>query len=110
MKTAKPIGGTKMYRQGDVGIFPVASIPAAAKKQDSKHVVLALGEVTGHSHQFAVGAAVVDFRDEVDRFIEVLEESVLKHEEHAPITLPAGNYKIKIQREYEPDGWRYVED
>jgi len=100
----------KMYRQGDVGIFPVRSIPKTATKCDPKRVVLALGEVTGHAHQFDIGASVMDFKDEVDRYIDVLEEIVLRHEEHGPVTLPKGKYKVIIQREYQPEGWSYVAD
>jgi hypothetical protein len=32
------------------------------------------------------------------------------HEEHGPITLPSGNYRIQIQREYSPDSVRSVID
>lgn len=43
------------YRQGDVGIFPVDSLPKGAKrvKRVDGRVILALGEVTGHHHSIA---------------------------------------------------------
>ena len=105
----------RMYRQGGVGLFPVASIPAGAVAKAPGQVTLALGEITGHAHRFDVGAAVMDYEitapmAEVSRFIEVLEKSALRHEEHADIELPAGKYRVVIQREYEPEGWRNVAD
>ena len=40
------------FRQGDVGLIPVASLPDGAKKvpRDKGRIVLAYGEVTGHAH------------------------------------------------------------
>ena len=53
-----------MYRQGDVLIVPVESIPEELDPVDREdgRVVLAHGEVTGHAHAIeAEGAAL--FRD-----------------------------------------------
>ena len=36
--------------------------------------------------------------------------AILTHEEHAQVTIPQGNWEIRIQREYVPEGWRYVVD
>jgi hypothetical protein len=35
---------------------------------------------------------------------------VLTHEEHQLIAIPKGDWMVRIQREYEPEGWRYVAD
>jgi hypothetical protein len=32
------------------------------------------------------------------------------HEEHDPIRIPPGAYRVVRQREYEPRGWRAVAD
>ena len=36
--------------------------------------------------------------------------ALLTHEEHNPISIPQGDWMVRIQREYEPQGWRYVAD
>ncbi|MFB2881393.1 hypothetical protein [Floridanema aerugineum] len=36
--------------------------------------------------------------------------ALLTHEEHKQIAIPQGDWVIRIQREYEPEGWRYVAD
>ncbi|MEH2014079.1 hypothetical protein [Nostoc sp.] len=38
------------------------------------------------------------------------ESALLAHEEHKAISIPQGDWMVKIQREYEPEGWRYVAD
>ncbi|NES46889.1 MAG: hypothetical protein F6K20_38270, partial [Moorea sp. SIO2C4] len=40
----------------------------------------------------------------------VSETATLTHEEHKAIELPYGSWMVRIQREYEPQGWRYVAD
>jgi hypothetical protein len=64
-----------MYRQGDVLIVPVAKLPAKSKltevPREEGRVVLAHGEVTGHSHAFARGGVEM-YRTETDaRFMRV---------------------------------------
>jgi hypothetical protein len=38
------------------------------------------------------------------------ETALLNHEEHTTIKIPQGHWIMKIQREYEPEAWRYVAD
>src|SRR4051812_28327791 len=44
-------GDSPMWRQGDVFIAPVRSVPASSKRRPGG--VLVEGEVTGHSHRVA---------------------------------------------------------
>lgn len=100
-----------MYRQGDVGIVPVKSIPAQAKplKRDGR-IVLAYGEVTGHAHAIASRGVKV-FEHEGTRYIRVPQRGAdLTHEEHGKITLAPGEYRVVIQREYHPQEIRNVQD
>ena len=92
-----------IYRQGDVLIVAADSIPAAATQveRDNGRIVLAYGEVTGHAH------AILDREAELlaapgteDRFLRIMAAVELQHEEHATITLPPGDYIVRIQREY----------
>lgn len=104
------------YRQGDVLILPVQ--PQAAEgatkeiPREEGRVVLAHGEVTGHSHAISADNARFVLNELTQkRFLEVSQAPVaLRHEEHAEIQLPAGTYEIRIQREYEPGGFRQVAD
>lgn len=100
------------YRQGDVGIERVANLPTQAAEIAPKdgRIVLAYGEVTGHAHAFAEITKVREFSFAAERFIQVMEAATLRHEEHAPITLPPGIYKIHQQREYRPEAIRNVAD
>jgi len=110
------------YRQGDVFIELINdAIPTRDQKPifdtelGTGKTVLAYGEVTGHSHAIDPKAALLfpSTSDEArDRgFLEVQEGgAILRHEEHAEINLPAGNYKVIIQEEYTPEGLRNVAD
>jgi hypothetical protein len=100
-----------MFRQGDVLLVPVPRerLPEHARPlpRDARgRLVLALGEATGHAH--AVAAPDADLLAEAgwvnERFLRIVTEALLTHEEHAAIALPPGLYRVVRQREYEP-GW-----
>ncbi|BEL02874.1 hypothetical protein Q0Z83_010650 [Actinoplanes sichuanensis] len=105
-----------MYRQGDVLIIPVAEteVPASAPVPRDRRgrMVLARGEATGHAH--VVGGPglqlVADLDDPDAMFIEVPSHGRVTHEEHGPISLPAGHYRVVRQREYIPGAFRPVAD
>lgn len=107
----------KQYRQGDVMVRQIKSLPEAATeaKPDGNRVVLAYGEVTGHAHAIDVTEAreftMAEAGGIVRRFLKVFEHGAnLKHEEHATIELPPGVYEIIQQREYSPKSIRNVAD
>lgn len=92
-------------RQGDVG-FIQSKIPKEA--QPIKVRPLALGEVTGHSHQVALQdrAGVEMFEMENATFLRVTAEGGISivHEEHGPVVLPKGwEGEIRIAREYDEE-------
>jgi hypothetical protein len=104
-----------IYRQGDVLLVP-AEIPAAAQtKGNSKRIVLAEGEVTGHHHvlegdkleELLLPGDVAEMNQ---RFVNVVEEAELTHPEHATIAIPAGQYEVRQQVEFAPDEVRTVAD
>jgi hypothetical protein len=110
----------RMYRQGDVLLIP-AGIPKEAKwkARDGARVVLAYGEVTGHAHAIAEPGVALLVRPaegwESERtFLKVPTGATLRHEEHAPIDVAAGEYEVRRQRQYDPSsergGWDYVGD
>ncbi|MDQ3722996.1 MAG: hypothetical protein M3376_08005 [Actinomycetota bacterium] len=103
-----------MYRQGDVLIERVNTIPAgllAVPKEDGR-VILAHGEVTGHAHAVLgdVEFLAADLEDLEERFLRVEREASVVHEEHDTVTLPPGDYRVKRQREYTPEEIRRVAD
>ena len=81
--------------------------------QTNTKAVFAFGEVTGHTHRVEMSEMLkdagislhMDYNREagvdVPNAFEVHNESVeLQHEEHDTITLPPGNYVVKIVREF----------
>lgn len=118
----------KMYRQGDVLLVEVRSIPDAKDITPRDRIVLAYGEVTGHAHAIYPEVAELSVIDKLkgvkpetkikaklwdsgaERFLQVMEKTALKHEEHASIELPVGNYQVIRQREYDPERDRWVAD
>jgi hypothetical protein len=105
-----------MFRQGDVLIVPVSSaaMPQCVPAPRDQHgrMVLALGEATGHAH--VVGGPgltlLADRDDPGSLWIDVPSHGRVTHEEHGPISLPAGRYRVIRQREYFPGAFRMVAD
>lgn len=96
-----------IVRQGDLLIVQVDDLPEGCAKHN--HRVLAEGEATGHMHELDSGEL---YEKEGTLFFRVPEDqkTILKHQEHGPITFEPGVYKVIRQREYEPRGWRRVND
>lgn len=90
---------------GDV-ILRLESLPddfASMEKVEDN--CLAYGELTGHAHAI-VGEPhqfqLRECRETKMRHLRVVEPVLLKHQEHEQIKLPPGDYRIDIQREYDP--------
>jgi hypothetical protein len=96
-----------MIRQGDVLFIPTTdAIPEylTERGKNEKGIVME-GEATGHHHRIANLEAAEVFRSGWaggESFVRVSDQGVsIVHEEHAPVQLPAGNYRVKIAREYD---------
>lgn len=88
-----------LYRHGDVLIQRVDRIPEEAKR--SREKCLAEGEATGHAHRLE-GPGTLYLRDG-EMFLRAPKGGcAVIHQEHARIELPAGDYRVWIQREYQP--------
>lgn len=103
------------YRQGDVWIERVETVPDGATiiPDDSGRVILAYGEVTGHAHAITATPTVklLSVPGLDDRFLHIGGDGAeVRHEEHATIPLPPGFYRVRIQREYRPQGIQRVVD
>ena len=101
------------FRQGDVGIDKIQSIPKEAKKQKYGRIVLALGEVTGHCHEvLEEDLDKIELHTIGDKmYLRVKEDGVrVTHQEHSTVVLDRGNYEVVKQREYHPEEIRNVRD
>ena len=103
------------FRQGDVLLVEAPQIPEEAQAEArSGRIVLAEGEATGHAHAIHQRDART-FIYEGERFLLTRSKAQLVHEEHGPIEVPEGIWRVVIQREYEPapedrPQWRPVVD
>lgn len=100
---ARPGAGATQVRQGDVLLVPVDEIPSKARPvaRIDGRVILAEGEATGHAHAIrSPGASLLEEGEE--RYLRVRGPVTLGHEEHAPILVAPGTYRVVIQREYVP--------
>ncbi len=104
-----------MFRQGDVLIIPVKSMPNGIEPvpRENGRVVLAHGEATGHAHAIK-DKRVALFRDPklMAMFMNVAgdETVALEHDEHDTIHVPPGCYEVRRQVEYTPNEIRNVAD
>lgn len=104
-KTRAPV----FYQQGDVILEAAQSIPSGAVpvKRTARGIVLAEGEHTGHAHVAVLddpALAVVDI-ELVERggvtYLRTKGSATVRHEEHKPITVPAGDYVVRRVQEYD---------
>jgi hypothetical protein len=106
----------KGFRQGDVLVMPVKSIPSSAQEMAPKNgrLIVAEGEATGHHHSFPHRQGAVMFRDDGagsgGMYVRVAAPVALEHQEHAALMLAPGAYRISIQRTYQSGMARRVED
>ncbi|BAF36266.1 hypothetical protein [Microcystis phage LMM01] len=115
----------KFARQGDVLIqhIPEDSIDLS-KATRIDNTVLAYGEVTGHKHEVVPietdnNNAIIGENKAAELFrldnsgtlyLRVNARARLQHEEHGAIIFKQGLYRIDIQQEYTPSGFRSVAD
>ena len=98
-----------LWRHGDVFIQSCGEVPSSARLLP--HCILAKGEVTGHAHRIAERDSAQLFLQDEILYLRVAEKrATVVHEEHAPIVLERGNYRVWIQREYSPEAIRRVVD
>jgi hypothetical protein len=108
--------------QGDLYIRRIEAIPANAKpvKAEAGRFIVAHSE-TGHHHVIAErpGVQVLTTDDPLVSYLRVIAateetEALLEHlrdfDTHETIAIPPGDYELRRQREYTPEGWRRVED
>jgi hypothetical protein len=109
-----------LFRQGDILLRPVQTIPPTARAvpRDNGRVVLAYGETTGHAHAIdapEIEATLLSVNENL-RFLRLMADVDLVHEEHATLHVPMGVYQVIRQRVWtdadaeEEERWRYAGD
>jgi len=97
------------FRQGDVMLVKLKEKPTVGAPVAEGHVVLALGETTGHAH--VIDGAVAEFRTQTgDRVVWLEAPAELRHVangrltgEHDTIKLQRGWYVVNQQVELADD-------
>lgn len=108
--------------QGDLFVRRIDALPAGITplKTENGHFIVAHSE-TGHHHVIAERPNVMVYTtaDPQISYLQVIEatdamETVLEHlrsfDTHESISIGAGIYELRRQREYSPAGWRQVQD
>jgi hypothetical protein len=112
----------RLFAQGDLLIETVDDCPPSGdivEPSSEGATVLAHGELSGHRH--VIHARVTLFRDDslardippglyVGHVKVDSAQVALEHEEHAPISLTKGTYRVRRQRYLEPTDSAVLED
>lgn len=117
-KQFHPAAAPFCVRQGDVLLVDAAYrgdkfVSGQPVESADGRIVLAFGEVTGHAHVVAAGdrAKKPVLRDvQAERYLQVLSEATIRHEEHSPIILREGRYQQAFQTEEQGEEVRRVAD
>jgi hypothetical protein len=113
---------TEIFAQGDLLIERVPDVAPSgtlAEAAEGVPLVLLEGEATGHCH--AIGERATLFRDDdlardipAGLYLGHLRIAAayarVTHQEHAPLTLPRGTYRVRRQRELGPRDARVLAD
>jgi hypothetical protein len=113
---------TEIFAQGDLLIERVSDVVPSGtlnKTAEDAPLVLLEGEATGHCH--AIRERVTLFRDDdlardipaglyVGHLLIGAAYARVTHEEHAPLTLKRGTYRVRRQRELGPRDARVLAD
>lgn len=95
-----------IIRQGDVILVQVAQTESTPKQvEPGQDVILAFGEVTGHKHALTLDDKTKVthkkpiFDASAERYIQLVSDATLRHEEHHAAVLRAGKYELGVQVE-----------
>ncbi len=95
----------RQIQQGDVLLQEVAGLPTgAARAPGTGPLVVARGELTGHSHVIKSDQAALWTltKDGVTQlYLEVRAPVTIVHDEHKPLPIPAGIYMVGRVKEYD---------
>lgn len=105
------------HAQGDLLFIRLPAAPKHLGKTESVapesgRIILAYGEVTGHHHSVPASAVISAIRTEGVTYLTLDQLTSVEHQEHAPIALDPGVWKVVRQREATDtdEGWVNVGD
>jgi hypothetical protein len=112
---------TRIAAQGDFIIMRINDIPAEVETfAPENNVYVVAHSETGHNHVMertyveAYKPKGVKDVDLYEMFLNVKQPTEIRHlrsfDTHEALIVPPGNYKIKRQREYTPEGFRKAAD
>lgn len=104
-------GGDFQARQGDVLLLEGGWLEGTTQVETEEKIELAHGEATGHAHVIrSKNAALFETSDK--HFFVVIRGggASLQHDEHAPVEVGPGTYRVVRQREWQDEEIRNVED
>jgi hypothetical protein len=88
----------RQYRQGDLLLEPVSADPKARPHRlvprEAGRILLTHEEATGHAHVVEESSAELVELESGERFLIADCGASLRHEEHAPVELPPGTYRV----------------
>lgn len=87
------------YQQGDVLIKTINSLPEGLVV-NPEGLIVQHGEHTNHSHRLDSGTVYINPQTKI-KYLTLVQDTTISHEEHKPIRLPRGTYEIGIVREYD---------
>jgi hypothetical protein len=96
---------------GDVGLHAISSIPTEFTKVEkpethTRGLVVEHGEHSMHTHTLTPtrGCLIDLYQDRMGESVWHIQNApaVIVHEEHAPLVVPIGIYRKKIEVEYDP--------
>lgn len=103
----------KQLQHGDVTIQEIKSLPKGIVpvSRENGRLILARGEATGHNHSVLEKTATL-YQLGSELYMEVSDPVVIVHEEHKPLTVPTGIYKIGqvVERDWQSELVKRVVD
>jgi hypothetical protein len=93
-------------QHGDVLLKEIESLPGGVKKtrRENGRLIVMKGETTGHAHVITDQAAsiwMLEKDGKTELYLEATEPVTIIHEEHKPLPIPAGIYRIGQVSEYD---------
>ncbi len=86
------------YQHGDVLI---KSYEGKLEGKVLKTNILVESSITTHKHQFSGGKYTLRKKNNDEFYLNVTKQTTIVHEEHKPIDIPIGKYRITFVREYD---------
>lgn len=93
-----------IYRHGDLSFHPINEELKGELVKHNGSFVLALGEHTGHKHVITVPRLddmEIFKTPEGGYYMRLKTEGTITHEEHRPVKIAPGTYKMVHEREFD---------